>query len=329
MAREKINWLSILQGWAMLWVVIGHAPLGNIGEGPAYESLLYRIAYSFHMPLFMMVSGWLFYLTRLKSQELNGGGKWSYSQIIKDKALRLLLPGFVFSFVAYLFKIVFPSAVNRTVSFNIEEILRTLLYPVENPFQEIWFIITLFFFFLLTPFWKFVLDRKWLMCCFLLVFTTLFFYHPQTEFLCIGRICSHGIWFYLGLAISKEDLVDKVISKNSWAFLVLGLAVYISGYVTCDFLKIVGGIVFSIAFALIADIHFSKLFSSFRNYTYQIFLMGIFAQVFVKIIYRSLSLPYIVSYVLCILAGLYIPVLVSVVSKKINWKPLLICMGLK
>lgn len=25
--RRKINWLLILQGWAMLWVVIGHAPL--------------------------------------------------------------------------------------------------------------------------------------------------------------------------------------------------------------------------------------------------------------------------------------------------------------
>lgn len=53
--RTKINWLLILQGWAMLWVVIGHAPLGAIGEGPKLEISLYKFAYSFHMPLFILV----------------------------------------------------------------------------------------------------------------------------------------------------------------------------------------------------------------------------------------------------------------------------------
>lgn len=53
----------------MLWVVIGHAPLGDIENSPCYVSVLYNIAYSFHMPLFILVSGWLFYLTRLKVKE--------------------------------------------------------------------------------------------------------------------------------------------------------------------------------------------------------------------------------------------------------------------
>ena len=44
----------------------------------------------------------------------------------------------------------------------------------------------------------------------------------------------------------------------------------------------VGGIVSSFGFALIADKFLPKLFFSFRDYTYQIFLMGIFAQMFVK-----------------------------------------------
>ena len=73
--KKKINWLLILQGWTMLWVVIGHAFLGKPGEGPQWENVLTYFAYSFHMPLFMLVSGWLFYLTRLRVSVLTGGGQ--------------------------------------------------------------------------------------------------------------------------------------------------------------------------------------------------------------------------------------------------------------
>lgn len=72
--KQKINWLLILQGWAMLWVVIGHAFIGQTGDRPLYVDWLFDFAYSFHMPLFMLVSGWLFFLTRLKPSNPNGGG---------------------------------------------------------------------------------------------------------------------------------------------------------------------------------------------------------------------------------------------------------------
>lgn len=72
--KKKINWLLILQGWAMLWVVVGHSFIGQTGERPVYVDRLFDFAYSFHMPLFMLVSGWLFFLTRLSVQSPNGGG---------------------------------------------------------------------------------------------------------------------------------------------------------------------------------------------------------------------------------------------------------------
>ena len=73
--KKKINWLLILQGWAMLWVVIGHSYLGVFKEGPEWENTLCKFAYSFHMPLFMLVRGWLFYLTRLRPAKPSGGGR--------------------------------------------------------------------------------------------------------------------------------------------------------------------------------------------------------------------------------------------------------------
>ena len=34
MAINRINWLSVLQGWSMLLVVIGHVTLTNVFQDP-------------------------------------------------------------------------------------------------------------------------------------------------------------------------------------------------------------------------------------------------------------------------------------------------------
>lgn len=51
--EAKIYWISILQGWSMLLVVIGHVTLTNIFENPAtpISAEVERIIYGFHMPL--------------------------------------------------------------------------------------------------------------------------------------------------------------------------------------------------------------------------------------------------------------------------------------
>lgn len=326
--KKKIIWLLILQGWAMLWVVIGHAPIGGIGEGPEWENVLYSFAYSFHMPLFILVSGWLFHFTRLNTNK-TGGGKWDYKNVVYDKALRLLLPGVVFSFIAFAVKIAFPGEISRQTGFNFQEIVYAFLYPYENPLRELWFIATLFQLFLLMPLWRWILSKRNLMWGALLVLAILHFFHPSIELFCIGKVLAYAIWFYLGLIISKEKYVDKVMIKQPWITLFTGIALYILGRSTNSFVTILGGITFSFGFALIADKYVPKLFCSFRNYTYQIFLMGIFAQIAVKIAYRHISIPYMTAYILCILVGLYVPILVSKVIEKINWKFLLICVGLK
>ena len=327
--RKKLNWLMILQGWAMLWVVIGHAFLGVADEGPKWENALFHFAYSFHMPLFMLVSGWLFYFTRLRDSDASDGAKWSYGRIIKDKAIRLLLPGFVFSLVALALKLAFPGEMSRQVGLSWNEIVHSYVYPYDNPMRELWFIATLFWFFLLTPIWKIVLKTKWIIWVALVLLIVLHFIHLKIELLCLDRVCNYAIWFYLGLFISKEEIVDNLFSKYAWWVVFAGIAIHVIGRFTNSFIISLGGISFSFGFALLADKYIPKLFITFRNYTYQIFLMGIFAQMFVKIMYKHISIPYVGAYVLCILMGLYVPVLVSSLLEKINSKPLCLCVGLK
>lgn len=258
-----------------------------------------------------------------------GGGYWPYNQIVKDKALRLLLPGVVFSLVAFAVKIAFPDEMSRQTGFSLREIANAFLYPNDNPFREMWFIATLFILFLLTPLWRWTLSKKWLMWVTAVVLVALCFFHPAIELFCIGRVFGFAIWFYLGIIISKENYVEKLFARNIWLTLLVGIALYAVGFFTLKFITTLGGIVFSFALALILDKYLPKTFFSFRNYTYQIFLMGIFAQMFVKIVYRHITMPYLMAYLLCLAMGLYVPVLVSKLLERINWKPLLLCVGLK
>lgn len=322
--HNRINWLLILQGWAMLWVVIGHAPLGEAGAGPAWENVLYALAYSFHMPLFMTVSGWLFYRTRLQDPD-----RWSYGRIVRDKALRLLLPGLVFSLVAFAVKIAFPGEVERQVSLSLGDILHAYLYPNDNPLRELWFIATLFGFFLLTPLWRLLLRKPWTMAVSALALAVLHYLHPGSGLLCIDKLCEYAIWFFLGLLLSKTNAVAQLCEKQPWWTLVAGAALYAAGLWIDAAVVTLGGIVFSFALALVLDRVLPRIFFSFRNYTYQIFLMGIFAQMAVKILYRHAALPYFPVWILCVAAGIYIPVLVAKVIEKIGWKPLSLCVGLK
>lgn len=401
---KRINWLLILQGWAMLWVVIGHAPMGDPGAGPAWETALYRIAYSFHMPLFMLVSGWLFYRTRLVgsgsgSGSGNGSGSgsgWRYGAILCDKALRILLPGLVFSFVALALKVAFPGEMERQVSLSAGAILHTYLYPYDNALRELWFLVTLFWMFALTPLWRVVLRRPWSQWLVLALLVGLWFFPLRTGLLCLDKVCTHALWFYLGMVVSKEDFAARCLAPRLWLPLLAGAAIYLlglyleylagicagagaavsasglaeslspdrlsAGVASTGFasglsagvasswlaagiasgwapvclsvgtlLAILGGVLFSFGIALLADRFVPRIFFSFRDYTYQIFLMGIFAQIFVKILYRHAlaSFPYALVWLLCVLAGLYLPVLVARLAERISFRPLSLCLGLR
>ena len=390
---KRINWLLILQGWAMLWVVIGHAPLGEPGAGPAWETALYRIAYSFHMPLFMLVSGWLFYRTRLVgsggvsgsssgSSEGSGSG-WRYGAVLRDKALRILLPGLVFSLIALALKVAFPGEMERQVSLSAGAVLHTYLYPYDNALRELWFLVTLFWMFALTPLWRVVLRRPWSQWLVLALLVGLWFFPLRTGLLCLDKVCTHALWFYLGMVVSKEDFAARCLAPRLWLPLLASAAIYLlglyleylagicagagaavsaSGVVeslspdglsagvastwfaagvasgwapVCmsvgTLLAILGGILFSFGIALLADRFVPRIFFSFRDYTYQIFLMGIFAQIFVKILYRHplASFPYALVWLLCVLVGLYLPVLVARLAERISFRPLSLCLGLR
>lgn len=187
--------------------------------------------------------------------------KWTYLAILKDKALRLLLPGLVFSVVALALKLAFPGEMSRQAGLSGQEIVHSYLYPNDNPMRELWFIATLFWFFLLTPMWRVLLCNNWLKWISLVLFIVLHYFHLNLELLCVGRVFNYAVWFYLGLLISQEDLVEKYMVKQPIMILLIGIGIYVAGRYVDPFIATVGGITLSFGLARFLDKYIPKFFS--------------------------------------------------------------------
>lgn len=330
--RIKINWLLILQAWTMLWVVIGHTPLMT-DEDPCWAIILYKIAYSFHMPLFLLISGYLFYMTRI-----GGGNSWSYLEIVKDKLIRLGIPFVVFTFIAMIVKTLFPGDMARQVSFNLMEFVNAILYPGDGPLAELWFVAVIMWGFMLTPIWKRILNQGLLAEIGILIL--LIFIHFRGElnidddihFLCISLAFNMMMWFYIGMLVCKYDVFNRICSsdKRALSCVVFGCVIYAASESnSVPLLPTLSAILFSLGLAKILDAYIPSAFFTFRNYTYQIFLMGIFFQIATKMVYKRIGMPYFGFYITCLLVGIYLPVIISRLIEKTNWKPMLLCIGLK
>lgn len=58
--RQRIVWADSLKGWLMILVVLGHS-IQCLLSDECEKDHLWNMIYSFHMPAFIAVSGWLAY----------------------------------------------------------------------------------------------------------------------------------------------------------------------------------------------------------------------------------------------------------------------------
>lgn len=148
---NRIEWIDYVKGIAIYLVVIGHAIENMYGESADYN--FFHIAiYSFHMPLFFMLSGALF-----SDKKYNSFKKFSL-----NKFFSLIIPSYVFAIIALFIDII----KERQIFFGIKEITRMLLQFRVESLANYWFLPTLFFAFIIMWFVHkiFNSDIKRLIC---------------------------------------------------------------------------------------------------------------------------------------------------------------------
>lgn len=85
---QRLAWIDNLKAYGIILVVIGHSIV--LSADYAYTGLLMKLIYSFHMPLFFFISGFLF--------RGKGTGNYFYK-----KWMTLLVPYFVFQIISVVF----------------------------------------------------------------------------------------------------------------------------------------------------------------------------------------------------------------------------------
>lgn len=99
---KRIDYIDALKGFAILLVVMGHVLAGyypswkDALDANAQGMILWRIIYSFHMPLFMFCSGFVFYKTKDFFSLKNT------TSLISKRFNGLIVPYFVMGFIYYL-----------------------------------------------------------------------------------------------------------------------------------------------------------------------------------------------------------------------------------
>lgn len=119
--RNRVLYIDNLKAFAISLVVIGHVLQYIILKDTYKESIAFNFIYSFHMALFMMISGYVMgHIAKSKT--------WDFNRIIKKRAIQLLLP-----FLSW-------TIIYAIVQRDPIHVVESVIYPAKS----LWFLWALF-----------------------------------------------------------------------------------------------------------------------------------------------------------------------------------------
>lgn len=208
--------IYIAKGFGITFVVMGHYQMGHIV--PEYWESIRKIIYTFHMPLFMALSGYLFN----QSFSTNSVRKY-YDEIIKNKIKRLLYPYITLSIILLIVKVTagFIATLQLPVDKNFYKYI--LFNPVGGFSTMLWFLYTLFIIHLIFPFFRFLIKNDTLLMISVLVLS--YFNWPK-EF-CLNLAMHHLPYFIAGYLVAKNNFITAISFRWSLSILFASILLYI------------------------------------------------------------------------------------------------------
>lgn len=310
--KERFVDIDCAKGLTIILVVLGHITARDYPLGNEWFIYLRKAIYTFHMPLFMFLSGWLFYYSLPSLVNLED--KVSY---LTKKAYRLLVPFFLFGTIVILGK--YFAGMFLFVDNPVNNLLAGFSSIIWNTKDScvyfIWFIYVLFIYNVLTLFLIKVSNTKlWIITILALI---LRFVKPP-EYLYLNLITYFYIFFILGcVAFANKDKYYRFIDKNKYYLLMFYLVllfIFLCFLPFNSFKLIVGVIAIPAIHGLIKSklINSSKLLT-ISTYTFSIYLFNVIFIGFSKAIlmkfmnwnglYFFIFLPVMIS------SGIFLPII--------------------
>lgn len=200
---KRLSWIDVMKGVGMLLVIFGHASLPNEVR---------KYIYSFHMPLFFCISGYLFNIKKYDG----------FNQFLKSKAKSLLIPYIFLSVLNYCYYFILKILAHKFNEISLKPLIGVLVGIRDTEWTmcngTMWFVLALFFCeIILFYIVKLLKDRDVHILISLLVFAVIgFFYNSFINIklpFSIDEVFVSITFVGLGYIIKKRDLVSKFNSK--------------------------------------------------------------------------------------------------------------------
>ena len=203
--KERLVEIDILQGMAMLLVVLGHHWLDFM---PDWYHHLHYYLYLFHMPLFIFISGFLIRYSYKGVDNLNEYKTYVFKRVKK------FIP--MYFFVGIL--CIFLSTDIKNPLVETYDFINLMIDPKASPATFLWYIYMLFVYYCLAPL-LFRLSKGLL--TFIFILSILGFIFPsENSLFCIDYFTKYSVFFLFGVLVaSRYDDFRCFLKKTYLTFL--------------------------------------------------------------------------------------------------------------
>jgi fucose 4-O-acetylase-like acetyltransferase len=208
---------DVLRGFAVILVVLGHCIQEGSGldyrTGALYFSdRLYQFIYSFHMPLFMLVSGYLSWGSIAKAND-----KDSRRKLLGRRASTLLAPVFLWTAVDYA-RILITNHINGTP--QPEAVIFVYFY---NALNNLWFLWAVWWCFLAVYITHYFLRDS--VAVYVIMFALMFVIPDGLGMGAYKYMMPYFIsaYYFHGYILKKNISDKKNWADNPWSVLVMGV----------------------------------------------------------------------------------------------------------
>jgi len=209
----RLKFLDIAKGLAIIMVVVGHF---FPSSSPHWYVLMRQVIYSFHMPLFLFISGFV-YMYTWKEQ--------SYGSFLFSKVKRIVIPYFVVSLLFIFIKFIpqfFGIYVKNPVT--LMSFVRIFYYPEAA--VSFWYLWALWWFYMITP----LMKSRWVRVVALVAAVAVSYIPLEvTGVFALDKVKEMYGYFMLGVvAADWREMLAPLKYMRSWVIYALwGLLVYV------------------------------------------------------------------------------------------------------
>ncbi len=311
--RHSLDWMFIAKGIGISLVVIGHF---YPQSSPPYWATGRDIIYSFHMPLFFLLSGYLY-----------TQGKYSYGSLIKAKVERLVYPFVSVALIFFLVKYFASYRVSLEHPITVDALLTLLIDPIDSFAPLLWFVHALFLIFIAFP-----LARRYvgnyLILGVLLALNLVF----GSGFPVVGRALAYMPFFVVGVGLKEDAAWAGKLDRDAGRVLLPALFVFCAlsyarlsnasvghgDYLTRFVLGVGGSLLvmgLSQAISRRGPPHLRNSLFRIGYYSMTIYLLHPLFESTVRIallqVFPRLHMPFLVTALLAIVPGIFLPLLLE------------------